>query len=35
MPLTSQELSVIQLKRIERTEIKSLKSHQRETDKQE
>ena len=32
MPLTSQELSQIQLARIERTEIKSLKAHQDEID---
>ena len=35
MPLSQQELSIIQLKRIERTEIKSLKSQQQETDEQE
>ena len=35
MPLSQQELSLIQLKRIERTEIKSLKSLQHDTDEKE
>ena len=35
MPLSNGELSLIQLARIERTEIRSIKSHQDETDAQE